>query len=88
MGQMKWMCPTSGTDGEKILYLRESENSCWKPYKEFPYFYQPDTHINGVKTSRGFRTAQHLIKLGWSYVPSDQQVEGDGEQTPMNKEAA
>jgi len=52
----------------KVLYI--FENNKWVRYTS-SHFYVPDTFLGwGVPTSKGFATAQMLLKNGYTYAPS------------------
>lgn len=73
---VKEMCWLSamGTDGQKILHLRNQANQPWRPYTAFPQFAVPDYRIPGG--SKGWATYQKLRNEGWiliSSVPNQQQ---------------
>ncbi|MBE9192240.1 hypothetical protein IQ230_18140 [Gloeocapsopsis crepidinum LEGE 06123] len=70
--QLCWLSK-SGTDGEKVLYLRTAPNEPWKPYTHFPQYAIPDYQIPGG--SKGWATYQKLIKQGWILVPSARATE-------------
>jgi hypothetical protein len=73
IGLMRWQCPGVG-DGEKILYLKPPGAYQWKPYTAYPNLMKPDySSAFGLRMSKGFSTAQHLLKCGWQYEPSPQQ---------------
>jgi hypothetical protein len=68
MNEMCWMSP-SGSDSEtKVLHLRPSGESAWKPYASYPQHAVADHGIaNG---SKGFATCQDLLRKGWKLLPS------------------
>lgn len=69
--QMAWLPIGLSGNGEKVLHLRENIGDAWKPYNQTRYK-QPDTILSGIKPSQGFRTAQILLKQGWSYVATSE----------------
>lgn len=77
---MSWIDPSCG-NGEKILHLRLTKGDRWMPYTA-PQFSQlrqgqADVAFMGVRPSKGFRLAQHLLSQGWTYVPSGTTVPVD-----------
>jgi hypothetical protein len=68
-GQICWL-PTEGSD-RKILYWRSSPRSKWQPYHTHP-LRQPDLEIPGA--SKGFTTAQRLMKMNYQYVSCENVV--------------
>lgn len=66
--QMAWLSATEET--EKLLYLRTSTASPWRPYTAFPEHAVPDYKIRGG--SKGYATFQKLLKNGWQLIPSDE----------------
>lgn len=73
-GQMCWLSGNSlDYDGEKILYVRLSNQDTWKPYYQFQNLVVPDYQITGLRhgnCSKGFATMQKLLRLGFSFVPT------------------
>lgn len=65
--QMCWLAPL-GSDGTKVLHLKENERSPWQPYTRFPQYSVPDYRIPGG--SKGWATYQKLRKAGWLLVES------------------
>jgi hypothetical protein len=66
-GQMCWLS-SFGSNGTKILHLREHPNQPWRPYKSFPGYAVPDYRVPGG--SKGWSTYQKLFNQGWALVPS------------------
>lgn len=82
MGQMCWL-PISALGHEKILHLRESPQSPWIPYTRSPHKVADYSIPTQYGTpSRGFSTAQKLLKDGWTYVqsPASNLVQEDREE--------
>jgi hypothetical protein len=67
-GFMAWL-PSLGSDGTKILHLKESQTGTWKPYTNSKYKI-PDYKIQGG--SKGWATYQKLRLEGWVLVPTTQ----------------
>ncbi len=66
-GEMCWFSPL-GRNEEKILHLRIHSGQPWRPYTACPEYAVPDYQIpNG---SRGWATAQKLLREGWKVIPS------------------
>lgn len=68
IGQMCWLAE-SATE-EKILHLRLQPQDSWQPYTVFSGYKVPDYTI--PEGSRGWATFQHLLRAGWTILPSDQ----------------
>lgn len=71
-GQLCWLSANHG-DGEKILYLRLQPHHPWKAYTSFPMIAVPDYKI--LRGSKGWATCQHLMKAGWTLIPSHQEFQ-------------
>ncbi len=53
----------------KVLHIRLFESEVFRPYTNYSEYIQPDSLIPGV--SKGYRTAQMLLSLGWELIPSE-----------------
>jgi hypothetical protein len=65
--QMCWL-PQLGSNGEKILHLRNSPQEPWRPYKAFAQYAVPDYPV--PRGSKGWATYQVLRQKGWVLVSS------------------
>lgn len=65
--QMAWLEPL-GCD-RKILHLKTDDGQ-WLPYTSFPALCKPDYVI--PHGSKGYATMQHLLRLKWQLVPSEE----------------
>lgn len=69
MKQIIWKPKLSET---KELFYRESESESWQHYLNHPLS-KPDFKITStLSSSKGFATAQVLLKRGYKYVASPQ----------------
>lgn len=66
---MTWLEPPGGD--RKILHLK-ADSGAWLPYYSFPALRQPDS--SRQDESKGYRTMQHLLRSGWSLVPSSEAI--------------
>ena len=87
-GFMKWIA-INGGNSEKVLHIKLGKGDQYKPYTVFPGLMQPNfrvpslnPHEKPIPSSKGFATAQLLLKRGFVYESSDpvvdEEVEGDG----------
>jgi hypothetical protein len=69
-GQIKWHRYESGV---LRLVIRNSELEPWESYTSpnFQHVFKPDFQIDGVKSSKGFATAQNALKMGYVYIQTD-----------------
>ena len=65
-GEMRWI---GEGNSEKVLHLRFNSLEKWEIYShpKFRHIRQPDTVLGGIRTSKGYRTAQCLFSSGWRY---------------------
>lgn len=66
--EMCWLAPFGSSNGAKILHLRTTPNSPWRPYTAFPEYAEPDYQIPGG--SKGWATYQKLLKCDFVLVAS------------------
>ena len=64
---MKWRSVSGSEHDTKILHLKR-DGEDWKPYHQCMGLVVPDHAIEGG--SRGFATAQKLLRCGWVYEGS------------------
>jgi len=83
MGEIAWLPEfPSNSDSTKILYVRQTPTDQWQRYNSSIHAV-PDHNI--LRGSKGWATAQKLMKLGWRVVPSDEaMVRGSGVVNPSN----
>lgn len=67
--QMAWLS-AFGTNGTKILHLRESPTDPWRRYTQYPQYCVPDYPI--PKGSKGWATYQKLFKCGWVLISTEE----------------
>jgi hypothetical protein len=66
--QMAWL-KTHDTADNKVLHLKADDGK-FHPYYAFSHLRQPDSTLPGA--SRGYPTMQHLMRSGWTLVPSEE----------------
>lgn len=69
---MQWKRVEGNTDNisSLVLYLT-LDGSNWYPYTNplFSKFKQPESNVKGA--SKGFNTMQHCLKLGFTFIPTN-----------------
>ena len=88
-GYMKWIA-IAGGNTEKVLHIKIGKGDRYQPYTAFPGMMRSDFFVPSlnpqekpIPSSKGFATAQLLLKRGFVYEPSDpvvvEEVDGEGE---------
>ena len=67
-GQMQWRSTVPG--GTKVLHFRTSPQAAWQPHWSWSSQKKPPTSTCR-EVSAGWNLYQHLNRLGWELVASD-----------------